>query len=429
MESAAVQRARADFADRSVESSRLHDAARTVMPGGNTRSLFYLPPFPLTFVKGAGSILTDADGRHYVDMLGDYTAGLLGHAEPQVRAAVNAALENNSSVGGIHPLETTLARSMCARWSLDLVRFTNSGTEANLMAITAARAATKRSTIMVMEGGYHGGVLYFVAGAAPWNAPYPAVLARFNDLEHCRATIADVGDDLAAVLVEPMLGSAGCIPPSPGFLHGLIDAAHQAGALVIFDQVMTSRLGPHGLAELLSTDDAPLQPDLQTFGKYIAGGYSFGAFGGRDQFMQLFDVTRPGSLPHAGTFNNNVASLAAGVEVLDHLYTAEIADRFTRRGDDFRSTIAAVLGRHGLPLCVTGIGTMLNIHTHRHAPTDGRAAVQRNLELQELLYLALLQRGYYVAPRLMINLSLSLTDDHLAGFVEALDDTLGELVA
>ncbi len=420
-----LTRARQHYADRNVESRQRHVAACTVLPGGNTRTLLFQPPFPLTFVRGEGSVLEDADGHRYIDLLGDYTAGLLGHSDHRARDAAFAALANNMSVGGIHPIETELAGLMCERWQLDLVRFTNSGTEANLMAITAARMHTRRTHVMVVEGAYHGGVLYFGHGPAAWNAPYPVVLGQFNDLPSCRRAIAEAGDQLAAVLVEPMMGSAGCVPPADGFLAGLIDAAHQVGAVAIFDEVMTSRLGPRGLSAM-----AGAQPDLKTFGKYIAGGFSFGAFGGAAEVMAIFDVTKPGAvLPHAGTFNNNVTSLAAAAEVLSSVYTADVADAFTRRGEEFRANVAAVLARHDVPLCVTGVGTMMNLHTRREPPTDGATAYRRDEPLQELVYLGLLERGFYVAPRLMINLSLPLTDDQLAGFLAALDEVCAEVSA
>ena len=166
-----AERARQEFSDRNPQSRLRFEAARKVMPGGHTRTVLSHPPFPLTFVQGEGATLVDADGHRYIDLLGDYTAGLLGHSEHRVIDAVTAALNNNVSVGGIHPAETELAQLMCARFDLERVRFTNSGTEANLMAITTAIQATHRRKVLVVHGGYHGGVLYFASGAAPWNAP------------------------------------------------------------------------------------------------------------------------------------------------------------------------------------------------------------------------------------------------------------------
>jgi glutamate-1-semialdehyde 2,1-aminomutase len=405
---ALVAEERRSFAKRNPESKRLHEEARRFLPGGHTRTILAHEPFPLTFVRGQGAVLTDADGHEYVDLLGDYTAGLFGHGERRVLDEVERAMRELAAVGGIHPHEAELARLMCERFGLDRVRFTNSGTEANLFAITAARMLTGREQVLVFDGGYHGGVLYFAHGVAPWNAPYPFVLAPYNDLD---GAIALITDELAAVLVEPMLGSGGCIPAEAGFLRGLFAAARDAGAVCIADEVMTSRHGSSGLAALLG-----VEPDLRTFGKYIGGGFSFGAFGGRAEVMDQFDSSRPGAIPHAGTFNNNVATMTAGCVVLGKLFPPEVAEAHTARGERFRSEVAKVLDRHPLGVGVTGYGSMLAFHAGDPA-------------LQELLFLGLYRRGIYTAPRGMVNLSLPLTDDQLAAALSALEATLAELAA
>jgi glutamate-1-semialdehyde 2,1-aminomutase len=404
-----VAEARRELAARNPESARLHDEARRVLPGGHTRTILSHEPFPLTFVGGAGATLTDADGHEYVDLLGDYTAGLFGHGERRVLDAVHEALGSIAAVGGIHPYEQRLAVLMCERFGLDRVRFTNSGTEANLFAITTARMHTGRQKILVFDGGYHGGVLFFSSGGAPWNAPYPFVVAPYNDLAGATALIEEHADDLAAVLVEPMLGSGGCIPAGPEFLQGLFASAHEAGAVAIADEVMTSRHGRAGLAKELGA-----APDIRTFGKYIGGGFSFGAFGGRAELLDQYDSSRPGAIPHAGTFNNNVATMSAGCIALGELYTADVAEAHTARGERFRADVAAVLDRHSLPVTVTGYGSMLALHGDTP-------------ELQELLFLGLYLRGIYTAPRGMINMSLRLTDEQLETALAALDDTLGDL--
>ncbi len=419
----ALQRARHDYLDRNTESERRHRAAAEVMPGGNTRTVLHYPPFPVTIVAGEGSRLTDADGHVYLDFLGDYTAGLLGHSEHRILDAVIRALRTNMSVGGHHPAEEQLARLMCGRFGLDRVRFTNSGTEANLMAITAARLVSGRPKILVMEYGYHGGVLYYGATPAAWSAPYPTMMAPFNDLAAVVSAIEEHAGDLAAVILEPMLGGGGCIPARPGFLAGVVDAARRRGVLSIFDEVMTSRHGAQGLGALHGAE-----PDLRTFGKYIGGGFSFGAFGGRGAVMDRFDPNSPDYIPHAGTFNNNVASISAGVAVLSELYTSALAVAHTARGEEFRTQVAAVLARHPLDLVVSGYGSMMTIIARAEVPHDGATGADRHADLQELVYLGLLARGIYIAPRGMVNLSLPLTDDDLAAFLVALDDVCTELV-
>lgn len=421
-----VTAARRQYADRNPESRAAYDRARQVLPGGHTRTVLTHPPFPLTFVAGEGAELVDADGHRYIDLLGDYTAGLLGHSEHRVLDAVSAALRVNASVGGVHPAEARLAGTMCARFGLDRVRFTNSGTEANLMALTTAIAATGRTTVLAFRGGYHGGVLSYVAGPSSANAPYDVVLAPYNDIPATRALVEEIGSRLAAVIVEPMLGSGGCLPADAAFLAAVFDAVRAVGGLCIADEVMTSRHGRRGMIDLLG-----LQADLTSFGKYLGGGFSFGAFGGRAELLDLYDTSpesaRPHPLGHAGTFNNNLASMTAGTVVLGEVYTADVAERHLARGDDFRHNVAAVLARHPSPVSVSGFGSMMSLHALDHPPARIDDVALRDGVVQELLFLGLLERGVYIAHRGMMNVGLAHTDDHLAAALDVLDDTLSWL--
>jgi glutamate-1-semialdehyde 2,1-aminomutase len=377
-------------------------------------------------VAGEGATMTDADGHQYIDMLGDYTAGLLGHSERRVIDAVTAALNTNVSVGGIHPAEAVLAELMCERFDLDRVRFTNSGTEANLMAITTAIQAIGRRTIVVFNGGYHGGVLYFATGVAPWNAPYDFVLAPYNDLPGTLAVIDQHANDLAAVLIEPMQGSGGCVPADAQFLGATFDAARAVGAVCIADEVMTSRHGRSGMVQLLGA-----RADITTFGKYIGGGFSFGGFGGTAAMLDQFDNSpergRTTTIGHAGTFNNNIATMTAGGTVLGRVFTADVAQAHTARGEEFRSAVASVLAKHPLPMCVSGFGSMMSLHARSDVPTNAHQAMDRDEVLQELVFFGLLERGVYMATRGMINLGLAHTDDQLADVLDRLDDCLAAL--
>lgn len=426
MDSKRLVKARGDFADRNPQSRRHYDEARKYLPGGHTRTVLTHAPFPLTFESGRASTLTDVDGHTYVDMLGDYTAGLLGHGDPRVLDAVAAALRVNASVGGIHPAETRLARLMCERFEIDRVRFTNSGSEANLMAITTALQATGREKVMVFHGGYHGGLLYFASGTASWNAPYDFVVAPFNDASRASKLIDEHADSLAAVVMEPMLGSGGCIPAQADFASSVFERARTVGAVVVADEVMTSRHGTRGMFPLLG-----LEPDIVTFGKYIGGGFSFGAFGGRADLLDQYDTSpeagRTKVVAHAGTFNNNIASMTAGCVVLGEVFGAEYATAHTSRGDEFRKSVAAVLERSGVPACVSGFGSMMSLHALSTPPRDAHDVAKRDAQLQELLFLGLLERGVYIAARGMMNLSLTVTDDQLAQVLEALADTLVSL--
>jgi len=385
-------------------------------------------PFPLTFVAGDESWLHDVDGHTYIDMLGDYTAGLLGHSEHRVIDAVSAALKTNTSVGGIHPAEGRLAKLMCERFGLDRVRFTNSGSEANLMAITTAIHATGRNEIMVFHGGYHGGLLYFASGAAPWNAPYDFVVAPYNDVERTSELIFEHAATLAAVIIEPMLGAGGCVPAEEKFAQRVFADAKTVGAVTIADEVMTSRHGTRGMFSLFG-----VKPDISTYGKYIGGGFSFGAFGGRADLLDQFDTSpeagRTRVVAHAGTFNNNVSSMTAGCVVLRDIFTAEVADQHTSRGNEFREAVAAVMARSGLPVCVSGFGSMMSLHALSHPPRNATDMGLRDADLQETIFLGLLERGVYSAARGMMNLSLTVTDDQLVAVLEALAETLAALKA
>ena len=426
MSSNNVVKARSNFADRNPGSRSHYDEARKYMPGGQTRSVLTHAPFPLTFASGSGATLTDVDGHLYLDFLGDYTAGLLGHSERRVLDHVAEALTHNASVGGIHPAEATLARLMCERFGLDRVRFTNSGTEANLLAMTTAMLATGRKKILVFSGGYHGSVFYFASGNAPWNAPFDFVISPFNDEAAALHTISENAATLAAVVVEPMLGSGGCIPASPQFLAAVFEAARNVGAVCIADEVMTSRHGKSGMMDMLG-----VQADITAFGKYIGGGFSFGAFGGKAQFMDMFDTSpesnRPSPVAHGGTFNNNLSSVTAGCKVLGEVFTADIAVAHTARGDEFRQAITAVIAHSGAPVSVTGFGSMMSLHALATPPVSPTDIANRNIELQELLFFGLLERGVYIAARGMVNLGLAHTDDQSAQFLDALAETLTTL--
>src|SRR6185437_3737961 len=338
----AVAQARDSYTAARPLTRELHERACAVLPGGNTRTVLYHRPFPLRIARAFDAIVEDVDGHQYVDLLGEYSAGLYGHSHPVVTKAMADAPAEGISRGAHTRYEIDLAEAICARYpSIERIRFTNSGTEGNLMAVTAARAFTGRERIVAFNGGYHGSLLTFKKGAAGVNAPYPTLIVEYNDTAAVRAIFAENASSIACVLVEPMQGSSGCIPGDPAFLAALREETTKAGAL-------QGRLG--------------ITPDLTTLGKYIGGGSSFGAFGGRADVMELFDPTRPGALPHAGTFNNNVLSMAAGHAGLTQVYTPEAAQQHTAKGDRLRETLNAIFEAAGAPFQATGVGTLLAIH-------------------------------------------------------------------
>jgi glutamate-1-semialdehyde 2,1-aminomutase len=419
-----LQRAVAEATERfraaNPKSLAQHTAATAVMPGGNTRTVLYNDPFPLTIARGDGCRLWDLDGHEYVDMLGEFTAGIFGHTNETIRSAVISALDRGIDLSGHTVAEAELARLICDRFpSIELIRFTNSGTEANLMALAAATAFTGRRQILVFQGGYHGGVLNFARGRSAINVPHDFIVSTYNDVAETERLIETHGDALAAILVEPMLGSGGCIPGDRRFLEALRRASSACGAVLIFDEVMTSRLAAGGLQQALG-----ITADLTTLGKYLGGGLSFGAFGGRDDIMGQFDPRRPNALPHAGTFNNNIVTMSAGVAGLTTVLTRSAADALNARGDALRQRLNAVC--RGRQLQFTGIGSLMCAHPVDGAlRTAGDAAAVDPLR-RDLLYFEMLERGFYLARRGFIALSLAIGDAEIRRFEEAVADLLEE---
>jgi glutamate-1-semialdehyde 2,1-aminomutase len=410
---AALNEAKERYVTSAPASLARYVDATTVMPGGNTRTVLHYAPFPLAMTRAEGCRMWDADGREFIDFLGEYTAGLYGHSHPVIRAALDGALDNGISFGASNMTEARFARAVCERFGLERVRFTNSGTEANLLAMSLGRIFTRRRKILVFNGSYHGAVFGFAGGGSPINVPFDYVLAPYNDIERTRALIAD---DLALVILEPMVGSGGCIPATPAFLRMLREETTRVGALLVLDEVMTSRLAPGGLQSVHG-----IKPDLTTFGKYIGGGMSFGAFGGRAEIMDLFDPRRPDALPHAGTFNNNVLTMTAGLTGLTQVYTPEAAHALNARGDALRARLNALCKAADAPVQFTGIGSMLALHTMRGPINSPDDAAKSDPKLKELFFFDMLAHGIWLARRGMMTVSLPIGDaecDALVGTVQ-----------
>lgn len=402
-------------------SERIFNDATLVLPGGNTRSVLFFPPFPPAMVRGEGCQLWDADGLRYIDALGEFTAGLYGHSEPVIRAAIQEALAQGLSLSSHTAREGALAREVQGRFpAMELLRFTNSGTEANLMALASAAAHTGRRKVLVFEGGYHGGVLAFAGGGSPVNVPHDWIVARYNDLDDVQQRVAAHRHELAAILVEPMLGSGGCIAGEPDFLHGLRRLADECGALLIFDEVMTSRLSFGGRQALLG-----IRPDLTTLGKYFGGGLSFGAFGGRADVLQRYDPRHAGALQHAGTFNNNVLTMAAGLAGLTQVLTAERLDALNTRGEALRARLNAVFAQHGVAMQFTGLGSLMQLHALAGPVRSADDLAGTDDRAKALVFFELLARGVYIARRGFVALSLPFDELACDAFVAALDEVAG----
>jgi glutamate-1-semialdehyde 2,1-aminomutase len=402
------------------ESLARHRSAAACLPGGNTRAVLHYEPFPLAFTGGHGCRVSTLDGPELVDMISEYSAGLYGHSDPVIAEALKSAVDGGIALGGPNVVEARYAAALVACFpALERVRFCNSGTEANIMALSTARAVTGRTRILAMAAGYHGGVLTFAHGGSPLNLPFPFSFATYNDVNGTRRLIRDLAPDLAAVILEPMMGGGGCIPATPEFLAMIREETAAAGALMILDEVMTSRLDYRALHGALG-----LRPDLLTMGKYLGGGASFGCFGGRADIMDLFDPARPGSFSHGGTFNNNILSLAAGLAGFTRVRTEAALTRLNALGDRLREQLNDLFARHRVAACATGRGSLMTIHFVEGpvtTPAEFEAADPRHLGL---FHVDMLLRGFYVAPRGMIALSLPFGEPEFDAFLEAIEGFL-----
>jgi glutamate-1-semialdehyde 2,1-aminomutase len=370
------------------------------LPGGETRSVTQYDPYPVVLTEGHGAVVRDVDGNEYIDVLNNYTVLVHGHGFRPIVEAVQAVLATGVVFPAPHLRLLEMAQIMTGRYPLvERVRFTNSGTEASLLALRIVRAATGRQRVVIFEGGYHGSIPEFLDGGEQ------TVRVPYNDTDRAVATI---DSSVAAVFAEPFLGSGGVIPGTPGFLHAIEDRAHAVGGLFVLDEVQSLRNAFHGMHSSLG-----LEPDLLVMGKVIGGGFPVGALGGAESLMNLTNTRKGGHLAHSGSFNGNVATMAGGVASLRALDEAAIS-ALNGRAESLADQIEHTARRVGIPASVTRAGSILHVHLVEHRPTNAEADKTVPEAWVSALHLALLLEGVYAAPRGMLNLSTALDDDQLA---------------
>lgn len=387
----------AEYIAKSAKSGEMVKAFGGALAGGETRSTVYFEPYPIVVERGDGARLFDVDGNIYIDALNNYTSLVHGHAfPPAVRAMETALKEVGTAHAGPHISQYQLADLLTKRLPAERIRFTNSGTEANLLALRIARAVTGRNTVVGFEGGYHGGIAGFLEGAPD------VVRVPFNDLEKLSGS---VGASTAAIIGEPFLGSGGIVPAAPGFLQAAVEIAHNAGALFILDEVISLRNDFRGVHEALGLD-----VDLVTLGKIIGGGLPVGAVAGREALMAEAAVGLGGRVNHSGTFNGNVLTMVAGIAYMEGLDAKQIL-RLNRAAGILGARIESIGEELGLPLTVTVEGSVMQVHFQDSVPRTAELPSAEQRSLLKNLHLGLLLRGIYTAPRGMLNLSTAMADD------------------
>jgi len=413
----AIDEVRSRYAALNPKSQAADKSAEKYFPGGNTRTVLHYDPFPLTMVGGKGAEVFDLDGHTYTDFVGEYSAGLFGHSNELITTAVQKVMNEGFVMGAPTNLERELAGLLCERFpSIDKIRFCNSGTEANVMALTTARIVTGREKILVFHDAYHGSVIKFLGGPSAFNIPFDFVLADFNDTEGTAEIIDQVGDELAAVIIEPVLGAGGNILADKPFLTMLREKTTEVGALLIFDEVKTARLGAAGVQGM-----AGVLPDMTTLGKFIAGGLPTGAFGGSAEIMDRFNPKQQGALVHPGTFNNNVCSMAAGCAAMGLIFTPECAADFFDRSEEFRNSLNDLFAAKDVPMRANGLGSMIAIHFSREETKTPADITSGCCALRPLLHMEMLLEGVAICGRGDLFLSLPMDESHLSAARNALE--------
>lgn len=410
-------------------SQQLFARAQAVMPGGVSspvRAYRAVGGDPPVIAYGRGARLYDVDGNEYLDYVCAYGPLILGHAPPEVADAVAAAARRGTAYGATSELEIELAEMICAAVpSVQMVRFVNSGTEATMSALRLARAYTGRSKVVKFEGGYHGhadGLLVQAgSGQATLSLPdspgVPAsyasetLVAPYNSLQAVRRLFEERGDDIAAVIVEPVAGNMGVVPPAPGFLQGLRELTKQYGALLVFDEVITGfRLCYGGAQDLLG-----VRPDITCLGKIIGGGLPVGAYGGRREVMEM--VAPLGPVYQAGTLSGNPLAMAAGIATLRVLQQGAVYQRLEVASIYLEDGLRRAAEEAEVPVRINRVGSMQTMFFTASPVADYASAKGADTERYAAYFRGMLDRGVFLPPSQFEAMFLSLA--HTDGDIEA----------
>ena len=425
----------ARYRETTPQSRAMWEEARRYLPDGDSRHSIFWKPYPIFTESARGAVVTDVDGVERLDFINTMTTMILGHGPAPVLEAARRQLDDGLAYNSPNRHQVELARLLCARVpSFEQVRFTNSGTEATLNTIRAARAFTGRSKIAKVEGGYHGthdAVLVSLridpSAGGDYDNPQPvassgglvagtleqAVIIPYNDAPAARRILEAHANELAAVIVEPVLGSVGMLPGDAEYLAMLRDFTNDSGALLIFDEVISYRVAPGGAQEYYG-----ITPDLTALGKIIGGGFPVGAFGGRADIMRLYAPLSGPAINHGGTFNANPVTMAAGVATLKELTPIRYR-RLAELGEMLRQGVRQVCAELEQPVTVTGIGSLFGIHFTAGPLCNYRDIVAGDKALGERVFMGMLNEGFLLAPNLVGAMSLVLGEIEVDAFVRA----------
>ncbi|MBW2053454.1 MAG: aspartate aminotransferase family protein [Deltaproteobacteria bacterium] len=434
------------FAKITKQAKKYDARAKKRLPGGETRNASYYKPYAAYMERGKGCQLYDCDGNKYIDFLNNYTSLIHGHAHPDIVKAAQEQLKKGTALCSPAMITYEHADLLCSRIpSVDMVRYCNSGTEATLFAIRAARAYTKKDMIIKMDGGYHGshdlvevniipgqrskGIpeKHFEGPGIPKSTMRDVLVSPFNNLNALETLLKKYQGKVAGIILEPMIGSLGMIPPQPGYLKGVRKLCDKYKVILIFDEVITFRLSPGGFQAI-----ADVEPDLTAMAKIIGGGFPVGAFGGKKEIMEPFDPTFPdGSrrMGHSGTFNGNNITMAAGLAALK-AYNKAAVNRVNKLGDRLRSGFNEAFNTVGIKGHCTGLGSLTQVHWTDRKIISAKDSFQGMISAQDipgLSHLDMMTRGIFSAPRGMYITSTPMTNKEIDKAVKAFTSSLETL--
>ena len=422
-------------------SENLFEQAQKVLPGGvnsPVRAFKAVGGTPLFISRAEGPYLFDVDGNRYVDYVCSWGPMILGHADPQVMKVVQNAIKNSTSYGAPTEVEVELANMVVeAVPSIEMVRFVNSGTEATMSALRLARAYTKRDKIIKFEGCYHGhaDMLLVQAGSGvttlglpdspgvPRSAVEDTLLAQYNNLDSVKQLFETYLDEIAAVIVEPVAGNMGVVPPQSGFLGGLREITKAHNSLLVFDEIITGFRVAYGGAQSLFD----VLPDLTCLGKIIGGGFPVGAYGGRKEIMEL--VAPSGHVYQAGTLSGNPVAMTAGLEILKVLKKTETYNRLDSLANQLASGIKEAAESTGVPVFQARVGSMLSLFFAGQEVLDLKSAKKSDVERYRRFFHSMLTLGYYFAPSQFEAVFVSLAHDEqiIANSISAISQAFNTL--
>ncbi len=429
--------------NRYAESKRLFEEARQYLAGGNSRLTVYYKPHPIYIEHGEGAYLYDVDGNRYLDVINNYTSLIHGHAHPEIERAAIAAMRTGTAFAAPTPAEVNLARLLCDRLpAVDRLRFVNSGTEAVMMAVKAARAYTGKPAIAKFEGAYHGAYDFVEVSLAsspenwgdqaepaatsycvgePRSVLDEVVVLPFNHIEETRSLLRRHASRLAAVIIDVMPSRVGLVPASPEFIESLQEECRSLGILLISDEVISFRLDYHGAQGAFG-----FEPDLTTLAKIIGGGFPVGAVGGRAEVMDVFDATEHSPLvPHGGTFNANPVTMAAGLQAMEML-VPETFNRLNQQGEEVRSGLREIVRLLEVDWQVTGAGSLFRLVPTKQPLSDYRSAHLSPDESAKAsaLHWEMLNRGLFVGSGGFGCLSTPMTGADISEVLQVAEDAL-----